>query len=225
MAPIALADSIFPAGMGTSSGIEKHWQDGVCLLRGRKETFQATFWLQMPLGNSKPEAVPEVGCSQSRGRISLRYMHASPSGSALVQAVHNLTFLLQNLPMFPAGSPAGQGQRRVTLVTTVGADPFGVTLVTIVGANIKEGQEANSGTLPPCTRRGPPASWVSSSSTSVAPLQHAATVTWLSSPIPHGSEHWVALEVAYCSHYPGSHSIAGFTAISPQTRQASGFGG
>ena len=91
------------------------------------------------------------------------------SGSVLVQAARTLTFFLQNLPAFPAGSPASQGQRRVTLVTTVGADPFGVTLVTAVGANMREEQEANSGTLPPCTHKGPPAPWVSSSSTSAAP--------------------------------------------------------
>lgn len=67
MATTALADSIFPAGVGTSSDIAKHRHDGVCLLGGKEsnEMLQATFWLQKPSGNSKPEGVPEGGCLQS----------------------------------------------------------------------------------------------------------------------------------------------------------------
>lgn len=134
-----------------------------------------------------------------------------------------LTFLLQNLHTLPAGSPARQGQMRVTLANTVGADPFGVTSVTAVQANMREGGEANSGTPhlaqdmvhQHCGSPLPAPHWL--------PLELTDTGTQLSSPSPCSSEHSVALETTCGSHHPDIHSIVDFTAISPQTRQASGF--
>lgn len=74
--------------------------------------------------------------------------------------------------------------------------------------------------LSPCRHGGLLELWVSSSP------QQLPCNTWplVSSPIPSISEHRVALEMAYCSHYLGSHSTARFTVISPQTRRAPGSG-
>lgn len=99
----------------------------------------------------------------------------------------------------------------------------GVTLVTAVQANMREGGEANSDTPhlaqdmvhQHCGSPLPAPHWL--------PLKLTDTGTQLSSPIPCSSEHPVALEMTCGSHHLDIHSIADFTAISPQTRQASGF--
>lgn len=58
MAIIVLADSIFPVSRGI---IFRHCKVlAGCFLGGREEMLQATFWLQMPSGNRKPEGVPEA---------------------------------------------------------------------------------------------------------------------------------------------------------------------
>lgn len=67
MATIALADSIFPAGMGISPGIAKYWQDAY-LGEGKKEMLQATFWLQMSSGNGKPKGVPKAAAHRATER-------------------------------------------------------------------------------------------------------------------------------------------------------------
>lgn len=98
---------------------------GWCLLtwgKEREELLQATFQLPTPSGNSKPEGVPECGCFLEEPWKDLTELFACAcSGSALEQATPTLVFFPQNLPELPAGSPASQGQRRVTLVTDVGA--------------------------------------------------------------------------------------------------------
>lgn len=77
MATIALADSIFPAGMGASSGIAKHWQDGVCLLGGRKakKCSRPPFGSKNPQGISNPRVFPRVAAHRAAEGPYLGYLH------------------------------------------------------------------------------------------------------------------------------------------------------
>ena len=135
MATAASADSIFPVGMGTSSDIAEHWQDGVCLLEGRKakKCCRPPFGCKNPQGTANPRVFPRVDAHRA---VAAAYQGicTRPLCSALAQAARTPTFLLQNLPAFPAGSPAAQDQRRVTLVTAV-------------GSNVREGQRVMQASL------------------------------------------------------------------------------
>lgn len=105
---------------------------------------QATLWLQTPSGNSKPECVPEGGCSQSHGRTLPRYLHVPP----LALHPHLISAEPARVSSWEPCKP-GPEEGDWGLVTAVGADPFGVTVLTAAGANMREVQEANSGTCPP----------------------------------------------------------------------------
>lgn len=157
-ATIALAYSIFPARMGPSSDIAKHWRDGVCLLGGRKEKSYSRppFSCQRPQGTANPRVFLSVAASlKSHGRILLSYLHVPALALHLSRLLPPLFSFHRTCPSFQLA--AQQARARGGWHWSRMWEP------------VWEAQEPNWTMLPPCRHGSLLELWVSSSSTSAAP--------------------------------------------------------